>query len=184
MAPADRKRFLSNIASDAARLNLLVSRLLDLARADMATAEEGARTDVVHVMRCIADAYGHEGAALDVRISEHPVPLVAMPSNVLEAVLAGLIENSKQAGATQVTLAARSAPAGVTVIVTDDGPGVPLGDHHRIFEPFFTTRRSDGGTGLGLPILRSLLDANRGTIDLDAAYSRGASFVISLPAKL
>ncbi len=112
------------------------------------------------------------------------MPLVAMPSNVLEAVLVGLIENSKEAGATQVTLAARSAPAGVTVIVTDDGPGVPLGDRHRIFEPFFTTRRSDGGTGLGLPILRSLLDANRGEIDLYSSSAGGASFMISLPVRL
>ena len=184
MAPADRERFLTNIAGDAARLNLLVSRLLDLARADMATAEDGARTDVLHVMRCIADAYGHEGAGLAVHVSESPVPLVAMPSNVLEAVLVGLIENSKEAGATQVTLAARSALAGVTVIVTDDGPGVPLGDRHRIFEPFFTTRRSDGGTGLGLPILRSLLDANRGEIDLYSSSAEGASFMISLPVGL
>lgn len=116
-------------------------------------------------------------------MSNHPLPLVAMPPNVLEAVLVGLIENSKQAGATRVTLSARSAPAGVTVTVTDDGPGVPPGDRHRIFEPFFTTRRSNGGTGLGLPILRSLLDGKRGSIDLDASYAAGASFVISLPVE-
>jgi signal transduction histidine kinase len=181
MAIADRERFLGNIASDAARLNLLVSRLLDLARADMATAEEGACTDVIDVMRCIADAYAHDGAALAVHILEAAVPLVAMPRSVLETVLVGLIENSGQAGASRVTIAIRSGSRFAKMIVSDDGPGVPPGDRHRIFEPFFTTRRADGGTGLGLPILRSLLDVHRGSIDLDLSSQAGASFVISLP---
>ena len=64
--------------------------------------------------------------------------------------------------------------------VEDDGPGIPPADHERVFEPFFTSRRTDGGTGLGLPITRSLLASHRGSIEL-LATERGAAFALCLP---
>jgi signal transduction histidine kinase len=66
------------------------------------------------------------------------------------------------------------------VEVADDGPGIAPADRDRLFEPFFTTRRADGGTGLGLPIARSLLDACNGTIRLEAGHE-GARFALDLP---
>ena len=98
---------------------------------------------------------------------------------MLEAALSTLIDNSRQAGAGRVTIAARVDGERVVVTVTDDGPGIAPGDRDRVFEPFFTTRRAAGGTGLGLPILRSLLEAHRGTIALDAG--EGAVFRLTLP---
>jgi signal transduction histidine kinase len=68
----------------------------------------------------------------------------------------------------------------VRLTVSDDGEGVPMGDRERLFEPFFTSRRAEGGTGLGLPIARSLLAASHASIALiDSA--RGAAFRIVLP---
>ena len=68
----------------------------------------------------------------------------------------------------------------MVLTVTDDGPGVPIADHERLFEPFFTSRRAEGGTGLGLPIARSLLAASHARIGL-LATKTGASFEIALP---
>ena len=181
MAPADRERFLANIGADAARLNLLVSRLLDLARADMAAMVEGAATDLIAVMRCIADTF--RGAGFDVALAPAPaLPSVAVPPAVIETVLTGLVENSRQAGAARVTISAGAAAGIVRLAVRDDGPGIPAGDRDRIFEPFFTSRRTSGGTGLGLPIIRSLLQAHRGTIMLGQAEADGAVFLLTLPA--
>ncbi|WP_347709682.1 histidine kinase dimerization/phospho-acceptor domain-containing protein, partial [Methylobacterium goesingense] len=73
MGAADRERFLANIGADAARLNQLVSRLLDLARADMAEVVEGAATDLSDVMRRVADAF--TGADFNVV----PEPAAALP---------------------------------------------------------------------------------------------------------
>ncbi|WP_199699049.1 ATP-binding protein [Oleomonas cavernae] len=90
-----------------------------------------------------------------------------------------LIENSRQAGAHRVRLSALVAPEAVTLLVADDGSGIAPGDRARLFEPFFTTRRAQGGTGLGLPIARSLLAASRSTIDCVEA-AQGCCFRLVL----
>ncbi len=181
MASGDRERFLANIGVDAARLNQLVSRLLDLARADMAEMVEGAATDIIDVLRCIADAFRSTG--FDVVLDLAPIlPNVAVPPAVTETVLTGLVENSRQAGARRVLISARANASIVELAVRDDGLGIPAGDRDRIFEPFFTSRRAAGGTGLGLPIIRSLLQAHRGTIVLGQAKAAGATFLLALPS--
>ena len=182
MSPADRDRFLANMAADAARLNLLVSRLLDLARADMAEPVDGPATDLGSALTRVADAYRREGFAITVDLPAGAVT-ARIPAAVAEACLEGLIENSRQAGAAKVVVAVRRTATAVVLTIGDDGPGIPPGDRDRIFEPFFTSRRASGGTGLGLPITRSLLRAHRGTIDLDPhATTAGAAFLIKLPA--
>jgi signal transduction histidine kinase len=68
----------------------------------------------------------------------------------------------------------------VTITVADDGPGVPAEVRDRIFSPFFTTKPR--GSGLGLSIVRKIVDAHEGRIDLDAA-DHGTTFRIVLPVK-
>ena len=62
--------------------------------------------------------------------------------------------------------------------VADNGPGVSDGNRARIFDPFFTTRRDRGGTGMGLPIVRRMLQAHGGDIVL-APDGPGSRFVIT-----
>lgn len=64
--------------------------------------------------------------------------------------------------------------------MTDNGPGIAKADRPRIFEPFFTTRRASGGSGLGLPIIKSLIEAAGGSLALVDSNS-GAAFVLELP---
>lgn len=181
MGEADRNRFLANIGADAARLNQLVSRLLDLARADMAEMVEGATADLPDVMRRLTDAFS--GAGFDVAgEADGTLPSIAAPPAVIETVLTGLIENSRQAGASRVSLTARKTGTFIEVVIEDNGPGIPAGDRDRVFEPFFTSRRASGGTGLGLPIIRSLLQAHHGTILLHRKDDSGTAFLVTLPA--
>ena len=175
MSPAERRRFLDNIAGDSGRLSQLVTRLLDLARADMATPEAGAATDLDAPVRRAADA---AGLSVTVEI-DRAIPPVAVPAATLEAVLTTLLQNSRQAGATSARIRALAADD-VILTVTDNGPGVPAADRERLFEPFFTSRRAQGGTGLGLPIARSLLSASHARIEL-LETAQGAAFVITLP---
>ena len=62
----------------------------------------------------------------------------------------------------------------------DDGPGISPGNAAQIFDPFFTTKRGQGGTGMGLTILRNMLSVHGGEIALDPS-ARGACFVIRFP---
>ncbi|UTP40883.1 HAMP domain-containing histidine kinase [Phenylobacterium sp. LH3H17] len=179
MSPEERRGFLDNIAADNARLSRLVTRLLDLARADMAQPPADAALDLAAPVRRVADGFANEAFA--VRIDLPPaLPRVAVPEATLETVLAALLQNSRQAGARQATLAATVTEHFVTVTLADDGPGVPAADRERLFEPFFTSRRAEGGTGLGLPIARSLLAASHGRLELVPSPA-GARFEIVLP---
>jgi two-component system, OmpR family, sensor histidine kinase ChvG len=181
MKEAERRRFLANAAADADRLSHLLRRLLDLARADMAAAPEDAAGDVGAAALKVAHAHRRAGFAVDVDISL--LPKVCAPEELIASVIETLVENSRQAGASQVAISARSDGARVRLALRDDGPGVPPADHERIFEPFHTSRRAEGGSGLGLAIARSLLDACGGTIESVPA-EKGACFEIRVPARL
>jgi two-component system, OmpR family, sensor histidine kinase ChvG len=180
MSGPERERFIANAMADADRLSHLLERLLAQARADMAVAVETARTSLAAPVAAVADA--HRGARLSIEIDlPDDLPPVAAPPELIEAVLETLVENSSQAGAGAVRIAARRMSGRVWLTVADDGPGVPPTDQERIFEPFHTSRRAEGGSGLGLSIARSLLASVGGTIESRTA-ERGALFEILLPA--
>lgn len=171
MTAAERDRFLANARADADRLVLLVRRLLELAQADMATGL-GGRCDLATVVGAMGDA----GVPLVVAAGGE-VPVAA---ETLSAVLRVLAQNSAQAGARTAALRLDRRAEAVTLRYQDDGPGIPAGDRDRVFTPFFTSRRQQGGTGLGLPIARSLLSAAKATIDLMPSEC-GATFLLSFP---
>ncbi|MCF8505512.1 MAG: HAMP domain-containing histidine kinase [Caulobacter sp.] len=178
MSAEERARFLANISADNTRLAQLVTRLLDLARADMARPGGDVSADVAATIHRVADAQGgklHIETTLAARL-----PAVAVPEEAIETVLTVLLENARQAGATRALVTASLTPDGVCLAVADDGPGVAEADRERLFEPFFTSRRASGGTGLGLPIARSLLAASSGRISLTSSVS-GARFEVILP---
>ena len=179
MSPAERRCFLANADADAGRLALLVSRLLDLARADMMEVRAPAACDAVAAARTIADAVRSAGFAVSVATDETAV-FVAMDTATLERILTTLLENSRQAGADRTVIDIRSASR-VEITVSDNGAGIAPADCPRVFEPFFTSHRASGGTGLGLPIARSLLAAHAGDLQLTTA-AVGTSFLMSLPA--
>ncbi|MGZ8312391.1 MAG: HAMP domain-containing sensor histidine kinase [Allosphingosinicella sp.] len=180
MREEERQQFLANAAADADRLAHLLTRLLDLARADMARPEGVEAIAVGLAAHRLADAL--RTAAFAIHVDLPPgLPPVLVPERVLEAALASLIENSRQAGATRVAITGRANVDLVEIDVQDDGPGVGPADRERVFEPFFTSRRAEGGTGLGLAIVRSLLTGSRATIEL-VPTDAGALFRLGLPS--
>lgn len=174
MTRDERHRFLANASADADRLALLVQRLLELARADMATMQGGACD-----LGAVAGRLGDAGMSVTVTGEGGEVPIDA---ETLATILSILLENSRQAGAHAAMLQLDREMGAVMLRYKDDGPGIPQGDRDRIFTPFFTGRREQGGTGLGLPIARSLVSAAGGSVDLEP-LERGAAFVLTLPAR-
>ncbi len=178
MSEAERKQFLGNISGDADRLSALVSRLLDLARADMARPDADAVTDLGKALPPIVDAVRSD--RFRVTLDVGPDAFVALPEAVIERVVMGLLDNARQAGASAVSITSDQRQGCVILHVSDNGPGIAAADRERLFEPFFTTRRAEGGTGLGLSIARSLLEASHASLTLGET-SEGATFVLSLP---
>lgn len=176
MDPADRARFLGNAAADAERLARLVQRLLDLARADMASAGADAWADTAAIVRALPA----KGIEIAVEAPDD-LPQAHIAADTLETVLTTLIDNSRHAGATRVAITLEQAAGAITIRVADNGKGIGEADRARIFEPFFTGNRETGGTGLGLPIARSLLAATGATIEVESGGS-GAAFLLTIPA--
>lgn len=95
--------------------------------------------------------------------------------------LFNLATNARQAGATTVTMGAKRAGADIHIDVADDGPGLPDTAQENLFQPFkgSTTK---GGSGLGLVIVRDVLRAHGGTIELKETSASGTVFRLTLPA--
>jgi len=123
------------------------------------------------------------GVRLTIRTEAPELTVRANAPSLVSAVL-NLATNALQAAAAadlDLELLGRRAAGGrAEIVVSDSGPGVPPGIRERIFEPFFTTRAR--GNGIGLSIVKSVVEAHAGSVRL-AASSRGATFIIDLPAE-
>jgi signal transduction histidine kinase len=112
------------------------------------------------------------------------LPVIQAVQGQLEQVLINLITNAVHAvesGGKVTVRALTSGPASVLIEVADSGPGVPEDDRQKIFEPFFTTKPDGKGTGLGLPIVRNIIDQHGGEITVSRSDLGGASFRVVLP---
>jgi signal transduction histidine kinase len=114
---------------------------------------------------------------------EKDLPRVKGFAGELNQVWSNLIDNALDAVSERghVELTAQREDGAVVVRVIDDGPGVPSELQERIFEPFFTTKEIGKGTGLGLDIVRRVVQSHNGVIEIDSKPGR-SEFRVSLPA--
>jgi signal transduction histidine kinase len=178
MTEAERTRFLGQCVGDVERLDKLVRRLLELARAEVPPAP--ACCDLAETVEAAAAPFRAAGLAVHVEAST--ALRVALPADTLRMVLANLLENARQhAGAGATCTIGWQAADGLAVLrFADDGRGVSEGNAPRIFDRFFTTARDEGGTGLGLALVRRSLEAAGGAIVLERAHP-GAAFRLNMP---
>jgi two-component system NtrC family sensor kinase len=123
------------------------------------------------------------GVTLGIEVDPE-LPVVHAVNGQLEQVLINLITNAVHAvenGGRVVVRAQADSPSTVVLEVGDSGPGIADGDHERIFEPFFTTKSDGKGTGLGLPIVRNIVDQHHGEIRVGRSDLGGAAFRVILP---
>lgn len=179
MTDEDRQRFLGNMAADAGRLSRLVSRLMELAQADMGRADPAARTALVPLLANLAEAMQREDFTIQLDLPAN-LPPIAAEAGAVEAIITTLAENARQAGASHLSITARTTPEDACIQLSDNGPGIPEADRERVFDPFFTSKRAYGGTGLGLPIARALAENGHGQLELIAS-EMGTTFILSYP---
>ena len=173
-----REKFLNNIMQDTERLKRLVNRLLELAKAD--NLEPGPETcSLDETLEKIQTRYKSSSfeATYDA-VPDTMLPILMAPE-YLETILANLIENSFQHGATAVHLSHQKRKRNMVLTLKDNGSGISEANAEKIFTPFFTTKRHDGGTGLGLKIVRSIIENHHGKIEIVPAED-GAVFKLTL----
>jgi signal transduction histidine kinase len=180
MTDAERKRFLANLSADTERLDRLVRRLLELARAEMYRPRDDTAA-IRPVLERLLDEHRAQGTHVNVTGSL-PESVVALSADTLDAILGNVLNNARQHGGAgvRITVSAESRGNMLEIRISDNGPGVSPANAARIFEPFFTTARNQGGTGIGLSVVKALLEAHGGDIALRPAAA-GAHFAIHLP---
>jgi len=180
----------ADIEGEVARLNRIVSEVLDFARP---LTFEFAPTDLNALCRDAAEAVETDGGLARVRLDLAPdLPLVVTDGERLRQGLVNVLANAQHAvqsaaaGARsdrpgEVRLSTRRARDAerVSIHVGDDGPGIAPEDAAHIFEPYFTTKRA--GTGLGLAITKNVVDGLGGTITVDSRPGAGTEIRIDLP---
>ncbi|MBA3821548.1 MAG: PAS domain S-box protein, partial [Deltaproteobacteria bacterium] len=123
------------------------------------------------------------GITLDIEVDPE-LPVIQAIAGQLEQVLINLITNAVHAvenGGRVIVRAQIESPSTVVLEVADSGPGISESDREKIFEPFFTTKPDGKGTGLGLPIVRNIVDQHRGEISITTSDLGGAAFRVVLP---
>ncbi len=173
MSDDDRARFLGNIQADAARLKSLVDRLMELAKSDnpLPLTET---MDLAQALQAIAAT----NEAVSFKDATAGPILTRLSEESLGIILSNLIDNALAAGATHIDIMLTGGAAAHQIAVSDNGSGISDGNKAKIYDPFFTTKREEGGTGLGLGIVRSLVEAHDGRVLLGEAKD-GASFKLS-----
>ncbi|MGO1049468.1 sensor histidine kinase [Crossiella sp. CA198] len=188
--PAERDRHLARIREEAGRMTVLLDDLLLLARLDAAEVEEPLRPediDLVALANAAADAFraARPGHPLTVVLAQDQLALRADPMR-LRQVLDNLLTNAAvhTPPGTEVELAVWAADEHALIRIGDNGPGIPAADQERIFDRFYrvddSRSRNKGGSGLGLAVVRSLVTAHGGTVELASAPGR-TTFLLRLP---
>ena len=177
MPSEQRQKFLSNLQDDTHRLEKLVTRLLELAKADaMQASDESA--DLASTLQNFKNRYQEKGLTLIIRPDIYPARL-AIATDVLETIFTNLFENSLQHQADKIEIHILAVENKLDIKLHDNGDGISAANAERIFTPFFTTRRNQGGTGLGLDIVASLLQTWKGDIQWQEVET-GAAFLMRL----
>lgn len=190
VAADELRAAVANIDEEVARLNRIVSEVLDFARP---IAFDLAPVDVNAVCRDAAravDAADPPAPPIALNLAA-ALPAVVADAERLRLVLVNVLTNARHAVAARpaatvpaahppIRLTTSATAAGrVAIEVSDDGVGIGDDDLSRVFDPFFTTRR--GGTGLGLAISRNIVEGLGGTIGVASRADAGTSVRIELP---
>jgi signal transduction histidine kinase len=188
---ARARRYLSEIGADLTELERMVADVLSAARLDQAAGDLPLRRQPVDLAALLDEAAARfrelrPSRTLALRAEPLPGPLDADPA-LLRRALDNLLDNAAKYSAepAPVELSARAEAGAVVVEVSDQGIGIDAADLPRLFTPFFRTDRSrargTGGVGLGLALVKRIVEAHGGAVEVESVPGRGTTFRLRLP---
>jgi two-component system sensor histidine kinase KdpD len=184
--PAARRGLLQTIRQSALRMNRLVTNLLDMARLESGflhlNRERCEIQDVIGVSVSRVETLGKRPLKIDI---EPNLPMVSIDFVLIEQVLVNLLDNAAKYSEpnSEIAIRTRWKKKFLQVDIADRGPGIPTEDLELVFDKFYRLKRSNqiGGTGLGLTICKSIIEAHGGKIWAVNNSNGGAVFSFVLP---
>ena len=170
------------------RLQKLLGDFLDFARQESLVLEPGSLNgELEQLLDFFAPRAAEAGVEL-VRYLDPELPAVRLDRETFRSAVLNLLLNAVQAmeavqgmeGGGQLVVRTRASGLGVLLELIDTGPGMDAETLGKIFQAFYTTKQ--GGSGLGLPTARKIVEAHGGSIDIETAPGRGTKVTIWLPA--
>jgi two-component system phosphate regulon sensor histidine kinase PhoR len=191
-----RERFLAIMGAQARRMARLIDDLLSLSRIELnAHRRPDTPIDLVPIVRLVADGLEtlarDRGVSVNVEAVTSPLMVLGDRDELLR-VFENLVENALKYGAAgtrvDITLSleqSSEAKPEAQVSVRDYGPGIAPEHLPRLTERFYrvdvTESRAQGGTGLGLALVKHILNRHRGRLSIDSTPGQGATFTIHMP---
>jgi signal transduction histidine kinase len=174
------REILQEVIAEVQRLDAMLRRLLMLSKPWNPKKE---RCDLIKVVHRVFSLSRAEPAFSKVRLHWDPAEPVYAPVDaaLIEQVLWNLLQNAAEAmrEGGDIRVGCRDGPRGVTLRVSDNGPGMSPEVQAKLYKPFFTTK--PGGSGLGLSICRKIVEAHGGSIHISSQLGRGTEAFLSLP---
>jgi len=170
------------MTTEVERLNRVISELLEIARPSDIKPRS---TDISFLLNTSLRLVQQEAEAAKVRIetiiAPGVPPFLLDPDRLTQALL-NLYINAIQAmpEGGLLTVSAGESAAGLELVVSDSGAGIPDEALRKIFDPYYTSKNT--GTGLGLAVVQKVVEAHGGTIRVQSDPGRGTRFTITLPS--
>ena len=190
MDPATIREFVSDIGAEAERLNRMTAKLLSLTKAE---GTAGAESEIIYMaptIRRVAKMLRQQAQQADIHVElelERDVPVLILEDDLYQIVF-NLMENGIKYNTPggKLTVSLRRAEDNAILEVSDTGVGIPEDAVEHIFERFYRVdkarSRASGGSGLGLSIVRTIVQRNRGQIQVSSAPGQGTTFTVTFPA--
>jgi two-component system sensor histidine kinase KdpD len=187
-APIEQRvQLLDNARAETDRLERLVTKVLELARIHAGTIEPNPEpVELGELAGAAARRLDHLASQRNVRVAVRcpDIVVATIDADMLDLVFVVMLENALRYAPTnsQIDVLVERTPSGdATVRVVDHGPGIPAAQHEKVFEEFVRLDRDDAGSGLGLTIARTMVEAHGGAIWIEDTPGGGATVVVSLP---
>jgi nitrogen fixation negative regulator NifL len=120
---------------------------------------------------------------------EPVLPFMLGYQNSLRSMFKQLIDNAIDAmasvsGPKELKISTTVSDEVIKITIADTGPGIPAEQRIKVFEPFFSTKKSKvAGAGMGLAMVRDVVNEHAGSIDIDPDYRNGCCFIIQIPIR-
>jgi signal transduction histidine kinase len=191
--PGKHQEYYEIIRKESERLTSLINNILDFSRIEAGKKEYSFReTDMADLVRSTLDSYRFEieqnGFQFEQKIDNNLPPLRVDREAIARSLL-NLVNNAVKYSATEKYLGVHlyRRDSGVNLEVVDHGIGIPLKEQLKIFEKFYRVGdplvHNTKGSGLGLSLVRHIVQAHGGVVVVESAPGRGSKFIITLPVQ-
>lgn len=185
---AEQLRLLNSMKEGIKKLTIFSNQFLDIQKIEHGSMEYNfRRAKLPEILLPVVEDAQIIAAQKDITLHctiEEGLPEIMADAERISQVFSNLLSNAIKYTEAQgsITVEAKPSKKGIVVKVTDTGAGIPKEDLPRIFTKFFQAKNAKKGTGIGLALVKHLVESHQGRVSVDSVLGKGTTFTVELPA--